>query len=64
MDFLKRIAKLIDVKSLISLSLTWVFCFLALKGIVPTDKFFEIYLVIIAFYFGTQYEKNKNEKEG
>lgn len=59
----KKIAKLVDVKSIISLMVTIVFCYLACKEVIPTDKFFDIYIMIIAFYFGTQYQKSKNEKE-
>ena len=53
---LKNIAKLIDVKSLVTLVLTAVFAVLAAKGTVPQD-FMTIYTVIIAFYFGTQAAK-------
>lgn len=62
-ELLKKIAKLIDVKSIISLSLTFVFCYLALGKFVPIEIFISIYSIVIGFYFGTQYEKTKNKIE-
>ena len=53
----EKLKKLIDVKSIVTLSLTVVFCILSLKGDIG-DKFLTIYTTIIAFYFGTQYQKN------
>lgn len=57
MDIIKRIAKLIDVKSIITLVLTGVVVYLAVKGDMDIQ---DIYLMIIAFYFGTQTEKRNN----
>lgn len=53
----ERVKKLIDVKSFVTLSLTVVFCIMSLKGEIQ-DQFLTIYTTIIAFYFGTQYQKN------
>ena len=58
----KKFAKLIDVKSLVTLTLTFLFCILALKGNI-TQEVQTIYLMIIAFYFGTQHEKKNKENE-
>ncbi len=57
---LDRLKKLIDVKSIVTLLLTIVVCILTLKG---QFEIKEIYLMIIAFYFGTQYQKNNDKKE-
>lgn len=54
-----KIAKLIDVKSILTLTLTGVFAFLSITNNVGQD-FMTIYSVIIAFYFGTQVTKNNN----
>lgn len=59
MVFLKKLSKLIDVKSIISLSLTFVFCYLSLSKFVSQEIFISVYSIIIGFYFGTQYEKTK-----
>ncbi len=56
---LEKIKKLIDVKSIITLSLTLVYCVMTLKGQMQ-NEFLTIYTTIIAFYFGTQYQKNTN----
>lgn len=45
---------LLKVKTLVTLSLTVVFCILALKNIISGTEFIQIFSIIIAFYFGTQ----------
>lgn len=54
MEIKKKIAKLIDVKSLVTLMLTLVFCVMALCGVIGEQAFLTIFTVIISFYFGTQ----------
>lgn len=56
----ERIAKLIDVKSIVTLTLTAVFALLTVKGGVPQEAM-TVYTTVIAFYFGTQAEKRTNE---
>lgn len=53
-----RLAALLKIKSLTTLTLTLVFAVLALCGAVTAQEFLTIYTVIIGFYFGTQFEKN------
>lgn len=53
---LKRLGTLLSVKSLVTLTLTGVFAYMAIKGVISQD-FMTIYAVIIAFYFGTQSQK-------
>lgn len=62
MTILKRIAKLIDVKSLVTFVLTGVFAYLSVKGTVSGQEFLSVFIMIISFYFGTQAGK-KEEKE-
>ena len=52
----KRAANLLSVKSIVTLVLTGVFAWMAVKGSISQD-FMTIYAVIIAFYFGTQSQK-------
>lgn len=52
-----RLANLISVKSLVTLVLTGVFAYLSCAGQI-NQNFMTIYAVIIAFYFGTQSQKN------
>lgn len=56
----EALTKLLTIKSLVTISLTAVFCFLAATGQVGADLFLTVYTVIIAFYFGTQYERGRN----
>lgn len=58
---MKQLLKLIDVKSIVTLILTVTFVVLAVMGTISGDKFFEIFIMIISFYFGTQYQKNTGE---
>jgi hypothetical protein len=56
-----RIAKLIDVKSIVTIVLTILFFILGVTKVIDGQSVITIYTTIIAFYFGTQYEK-KNDK--
>ena len=62
-DICKRLARLLSVKSLVTLLLTVVFAVLALTGRIAQD-FMTVYAVIIAFYFGTQSQKMQDMMEG
>lgn len=54
--------KLINVKTIVTLALTLVFCVLAIKDKITGEQFIVIYTTIIAFYFGTQHEKKNREE--
>ena len=56
----KRIANLLSVKSLVTICLTVTFCVLTVQGKV-TQEFNTVYLMVIAFYFGTQNSKPQEE---
>lgn len=56
---LKKLANLLTVKSLVTLTLTIVFAVLSVTGAI-NQNFMTIYAVIIAFYFGTQSQKNQD----
>lgn len=51
--------KLLNVKSIVSLALTITFAGLALLGKITPDNVVQVYMIVIAFYFGTQHEKKK-----
>lgn len=59
----ERLSKLLTVKSIVTILLTLVFCYLSIIKVIPYDTFMTVFSVIIAFYFGTQYEKNAENKE-
>ena len=56
---MEKLWKLVDVKSIMTLMLTLVFCVLALCGVVSGSEFQTIFTVIVGFYFGTQATKMK-----
>lgn len=55
-NIIKRAASLLSVKSIVTLMLTGVFAYLAVKKMI-SQEFMMVYTVIIAFYFGTQSQK-------
>lgn len=59
---LKKLAKLIDVKSIVTFVLTGVFAYLSIIGVVSGEQFLTVFTMVISFYFGTQ--AGKKEKEG
>lgn len=56
-ELLSRIVKLIDVKSIMTLSLTGAFVCLVCKGVIDGDNFMAIFTMIVGFYFGVQSTK-------
>lgn len=56
----QKFAKLIDVKSIVTILLTAVFCVLAVKNDISSEQFLTIFTVVISFYFGTQSAKRKS----
>lgn len=50
----ERLAKLLTVKSIVTLTLTAVFAALAASGRLSETEFMTIFTTVIAFYFGTQ----------
>lgn len=56
----QKLANLLTVKSIVTLLLTLAFVWLAVQGQVSQD-FMVVYTVIIAFYFGTQAERNSQK---
>lgn len=62
---LKKLAKLIDVKSIVTFVLTGIFAYLSVKGTISGQDFLQVFLMVISFYFGTQSGKKevKGEQE-
>lgn len=59
---LKRALGLLSVKSIVTLALTGAFLYLACVDGISQD-FMMIYTVVIAFYFGTQSQKEERRRE-
>ena len=60
---IKRLAALLSVKSIVTLTLTAVFAVMTLRGAISQD-FMTVYAVVIAFYFGTQSQKVQDAVDG
>lgn len=54
---LKNLADLIKVKTIVTVIVLAVWAYLAITGTVQADAVNNVTLMVIAFYFGTQYEK-------
>ena len=54
---LKNLANLIKVKTIVTLVVLAIFAVLALRGDIPADNVMVIVSTVVAFYFGTQHEK-------
>ena len=59
----EKLAKLINVKSIITLILTGVFSYLSIVEVIDGQQFLTIFTMIISFYFGTQSAKNDKKEE-
>ena len=58
----ERLSKLLTIKSIVTILLTVVFCYLSVIRVVSPELFMTVFTVVIAFYFGTQHEKkNKGD---
>lgn len=57
MEFINNLANLIKVKTIITLVVIAVFAVLALRGNIGSDNVMVIVSTVIAFYFGTVYER-------
>lgn len=53
-----RLAKLIDVKTIVTLTLTGVFAYLSIIGDISPNDFMQIFTIVISFFFGVQIERH------
>lgn len=53
-----------DVKSFVTVLMAIAFVILTFMRIITGEQFYSLFQIIIAFYFGTQYQKNVASKEG
>lgn len=61
MSLKERIAKLFDVKSIVTIFLAVIFGILTLWQVVSAEQFVDVFKTIIIFYFGTQAIKKSTE---
>lgn len=52
-----RIAKLIDVKTIVTFTIIGAVTYLGVTGALAPDKMLELGFIIVGFYFGTQSKK-------
>lgn len=59
----ERIAKLIDVKSIVTLLLTVTFIVLAFLEIISGEQVNNVFMIVISFFFGVQTAKKNTGKD-
>ena len=59
----ENIAKLIKVKTIVTMVVIAIFAVLALRGEIDPEQVMLVVSTVIAFYFGTQHEKKGGESE-
>ena len=57
-DLVKNLANLLKVKTLVTIAVIAVFIMATVRGVLQPSDIKEIVLMVVAFYFGTQHEKN------
>lgn len=63
MVFLKNLANLVKVKTIVTLAVISVFAVLSLRGDISPDNVMIIISMVVSFYFGTQHEKKISDVE-
>ena len=58
---IEKLKKLIDVKSIVTILLTIIFCVLAYRHDISAEQFLTVFTVVISFYFGTQFKKGGDD---
>lgn len=61
MEFLKNLAALIKVKTIVTMVVITVFAVMAFRGQITSDNVMIIVSSVISFYFGTVSEKEKGK---
>ena len=62
--FKKRLANLLTIKSIVTVTLTFVFAYLAITGKISAEQMMTSFTTVLAFYFGTQAEKAQKDVSG
>lgn len=59
--FKEKFAKLINVKTIITILLTIVFCYLCVTNAIGAELFMTVFTVVVGFYFGNQANKDNTQ---
>lgn len=57
MEFMKNLANLLKVKTIVTMVVITVFAVLSLRGDISSDNVMIIISMVVSFYFGTQAKK-------
>ena len=60
--FKENLANLIKVKTIITIFITVIFCYMSVIGVIAPELFMTVFSMIITFYFSSQQEKKKQEE--
>lgn len=60
---MKILSNLLQIKKLIALLLTIVFCYLAVIGKVNSEQFLTVFSLVVAFYFGQSTARQSIEEQ-
>lgn len=63
MEFWKKVAALIDVKSIVTISLVFVLCVITLKQMAVPELFSTALMLVLGFFFGKGSQQNYTEKQ-
>lgn len=58
---LTRLEKLLEIKSIITLSLLYIYYQLVRSGMIDVSAFSSVFNMIMGFYFGSQFEKSRKD---
>ncbi|MBR6676141.1 MAG: hypothetical protein IKL24_02285 [Clostridia bacterium] len=58
-ELVKNIARLVKVKTLVTVCVLAVFAVLSLRGEISPDNVQTVAVMVVSFYFGTQHEKKE-----
>lgn len=54
----EQLIKFVDVKSIMTLVFSGVFCYLSVTGKINAEQFLTLFTMIVSFYFGVQVQKH------
>ncbi len=63
MNIKDKFVKLVDVKSIMTIILTVMFCILAGMKVVSGEQFLTVYTVVVSFFFGVKSGQDQGKKE-
>lgn len=63
-EFVKNIANLLKVKTIVTIVVMSVFVVLALRGDIDPNNAMIIISMVVSFYFGTQHERKGGGSDG